>query len=260
MSRPLLEQILSPGSLSILVQPIIRINPQGRKLYGIECLTRGPKGSLFERPDVLFDYVRRKKAELAVDWKVIELALQTCAALPSPIRISINVHASSIGRDPHFSDCLLQRVQSSGLDLARITVEIVEHAPMWNKPQFRENILALQKLGVLIALDDVGAGQSNYHMILDAAPDCFKVDPFIAAGIDRDPRRRAIVASITKLASELGSSLIVEGVEDESALSVLVDLGVELMQGYLFSRPCTVEQLLQSEWISPVAQAAGAGR
>jgi len=260
MRGTLLEEILSPDALSLLVQPIIRVNGEGRTLYGVECLTRGPKGTLFERPDVLFDYVRRKKAELPVDWKVVELALKTCSPIPAPFRISINVHASSLGRDPNFAPCLLQHTQRSGVDATRVTIEIVEHAPMWNKPQFRENVVALQKLGVKIALDDVGAGQSNYHMILDAAPDCFKVDSFIVEGIESDPRRRAIVASIIKLASELGSSLIVEGVEDEATLSVLAGLGVELMQGYLFSRPTTVDQLLASSWFPSAARAAAANR
>jgi EAL domain-containing protein (putative c-di-GMP-specific phosphodiesterase class I) len=250
MSGVLLEQILGPNALSILVHPIVAVTGRGRRLYGVECLTRGPKLSLFERPDVLFDYVRRKKAELSVDWKVIELALAACSKIPPSIRISINVHASSLGRDPDFAGRLGRYAQNAGMDMARLTIEIVEHAPMWNKPQFRTNVAALRDKGVVIALDDVGAGQSNYHMILDATPDCFKVDSFIVADIASDPRRRAIVASLVKLANELGSGLIVEGVEDERALSVLSDLGVELMQGYLFARPMTVDQLIASDWIA----------
>jgi len=131
---------------------------------------------------------------------------------------------------------------------------------MWNKPQFLQTIGELQKLGVMIALDDVGAGQSNYHMILDAAPNCFKVDAFIVKNIHSDPRRRAILASVIKLASELGGSVVAEGVETEMDLAALTELGIAFMQGYLFSRPVEVEQLLNSFWISRRALAAGSGR
>jgi EAL domain-containing protein (putative c-di-GMP-specific phosphodiesterase class I) len=259
MRGGLLEEILSPNGLSVLVQPIIRVSSRKRSLHGVECLSRGPKATLFERPDVLFDYVRRKKAELVVDRKVIELALQACSPIPDPIRVSVNVHASSLGRDRGFASYLQQHAANTGIRMSRITVEIVEHAPMWNKPQFLETVADLQRLGVLIALDDVGSGQSNYHMILDAAPNCFKVDAFIVRDVHSDLRRRAILASVVKLASELGSTVVAEGVENELDLAALTELGIAFMQGYLFSRPVTVEELLRSSWIQPATLAAGAG-
>jgi EAL domain-containing protein (putative c-di-GMP-specific phosphodiesterase class I) len=259
MRGGLLEEILSPTGLSVLVQPIIRVSPRERSLHGVECLSRGPKDTLFERPDVLFDYVRRKKAELVVDRKVIGLALEACSRIPDPVRVSINVHASSLGRDGELASYLQQHAVNAGNRMSRITIEIVEHAPMWNKPQFLQTVVELQRLGVMIALDDVGAGQSNYHMILDAAPNCFKVDAFIVKDIHSDPRRRAILASVVKLASELGGTVVGEGVENEQDLAALTELGVAFMQGYLFSRPVTVDQLLTSAWVRPGTLAAAAG-
>src|SRR5271165_2682919 len=255
MSSGLLEEILGPNGLTVLVQPIIHVSSEGRCLHGVECLSRGPKGTLFEPPDLLFDYVRRKKAELVVDRKVMELALQACSRIPDPIRVSINIHASSLGRDRDFTNYLRTRAGNAGLPLSRLTIEIVEHAPMWNKPQFLQTVGELQRLGVMIALDDVGAGQSNYHMILDAAPNCFKVDAFIVKNVHSDLRRRAILSSVVKLASELGGLVVAEGVENEMDLTTLTELGVAYMQGYLFSRPVPVEELLNSCWIPQVAAA-----
>jgi EAL domain-containing protein (putative c-di-GMP-specific phosphodiesterase class I) len=259
MSCGLLEQILGPGGLTVLVQPIVHVSSGARCLSGVECLSRGPRNTLFERPDILFDYVRRKKAELVVDRKVVELALQNCSRIPDPIGISINVHASSLGRDPEFAGYLQHHAARAGIRMSRLTIEIVEHAPMWNKPQFLHTVGALQRLGVMIALDDVGAGQSNYHMILDAAPNSFKVDAFIVKDIHADPRRRAILASVVKLASELGGNVVAEGVENELDLHVLTSLGVAYMQGFLFSHLLTVERLLHSSWIRPGTLAAKAG-
>src|SRR5207247_3075652 len=68
------------------------------ELYGFECLTRGPRGTNFESPDVLFDYVRLKRQEIVVDRACIAAGLRNLPHLDGQVRISINVHASTLGR------------------------------------------------------------------------------------------------------------------------------------------------------------------
>ena len=62
-----------------------------------------------------------------------------------------------------------------------------------------------------IALDDVGLGHSNFQMMVDAKPDYFKLDRYFVHGCHRDKYRRAVVASVAKLAEELDSSVVAEG-------------------------------------------------
>ena len=101
----------------------------------------------------------------------------------------------------------------------------------------------MREATIRIALDDIGTGQSNYRMILDAAPDCFKIDSYLVQTAHADYRRRSMLASIVQLARDLGSSVVAEGVEIAADLEVVMDLGISLIQGYIFSRPLPISEL-----------------
>src|SRR5262245_37634509 len=128
----LLDNILAPGGLSVLFQPIIAITKDGWKLHSLECLARGPKGSNAESADVLFEYVRRKGAEMLVDRLCIATALRAASSLPGEPHLSINVNASTLGRDPDFLRFLFETADQCSVELTRVTIEIVEHTPYWD--------------------------------------------------------------------------------------------------------------------------------
>ena len=67
MRKTLLDTILDPHKLSVRFQPIFHIGDSGHRVHSVEALIRGPRGTLFESALILFDYVRRKRAERAVD-------------------------------------------------------------------------------------------------------------------------------------------------------------------------------------------------
>ena len=189
-----------------LVDPIFRLDGDTHKLAGVECLTRGPVGTPFHRADALFSYARRKRAEHIVDKHCISAALEAASAIPAPIRLSLNVHASTLGRCADFCGWLCMTAAENSIDPQRLTIEIVEHVPAWNKSEFFDSLAALRGAGMRIALDDVGLGHSNFQMMVDAKPDYFKRDRYFVHGCHRDKYRRAVVASVAKLAEELDSS------------------------------------------------------
>jgi EAL domain-containing protein (putative c-di-GMP-specific phosphodiesterase class I) len=237
-----IRQLFEPGALRIRFQPIVSTNPAGR-FHAVECLTRGPRGTLFEAPSVLFDYARRKRAEVPVEREVIRLIFESVNELPKDVRISINIHASTLGRDDQFAADLARHAAQKAIDITRFIVEIVEHSPVWNQPAFLRSLIDLRALGVQIALDDVGLGNSNYRMILDSNPDYFKVDAYVCRGIDKDDRRRAVLRSIVQLAQAFGSSVVAEGIEELPEFTVVQDLGVGFVQGYLFHKPLGLREL-----------------
>ena len=150
--------------------------------------------------------------------------------LPTNLGIAVNVHASTLGRDAAFVDFLAASASQCGIELSRLTVEVVEHSPVWNATEFLHSLRLLRELGVRIALDDVGTGQSNYRMILDAEPDCFKIDSYLVQTAHADNRRRSMLASIMKLARDLGSAVVAEGVEAPEDLEVVLNLGITLIR------------------------------
>ena len=239
----MLDRILAPGGLRCYAQPIVRIRGSSCTVAGVECLSRGPRGTPFESPGVLFDYARRMVAECDVDRVAVATALAATQSLPDTLGISVNVHASTFGRDAMFVDFLVGVARQCEIELSRLTVEIVEHSPVWNATGFLHSLRLMRELKIRIALDDVGTGQSNYRMILDAAPDCFKIDSYLVQTAHADYKRRSMLASIMQLARDLGSSVVAEGVESADDLEAVLGLGITLIQGYIFSRPLPIAAL-----------------
>ena len=234
----LLAQLLDSATLQPMVQPIFQLKPPGPPLLvGVECLTRGPAGTPFERADALFAYARHKRAEGLLDQKCIGLALAQLGLLAEGVRISLNVHASTLGSSANFAGWLRSTAAAYAIRPERMTIEIVEHAPQWNQKEFLRSLDDLRDAGIKIALDDIGLGHSNYQMIVDVRPDYFKIDRYFVHGCSANRYRRAVVASITTLANELNGVVVAEGAEAESDFEVLRMLGVELVQSFALGRP-----------------------
>lgn len=243
MKTTLLETILDPKELSVRFQPIFRIHSRMHQIHSLEALIRGPEGTKFERADVLFDYVRRKKIEAAMDRTCFAAICKAAAGLPPQLRINVNMHASTLGQRPGFTDFFWDTTERHSLAPERFTVEIVEHTPPRNIPELLDSLTALRDSGVWIALDDVGLGQSNYRMILDCHPEYFKLDSYFVRGLKADVQRRAVVQSVATLAAAMKSAVVAEGVESTEDLVELNRIGIELVQANLLCTPMRLEEL-----------------
>lgn len=232
-----LLQTITSATLSMRYQAIMQPSNGSLVVHAYEALARGPKGTNLERADVLFEYVRRKRAESAVDRLCAALALRDAALLPSSHVLSINVHASTLVRDRDFASDLLRMAADFDIAPARLILEILEHAPMLDAATFHAVLRSLRAEGVRIALDDIGHHGANYQMILDCRPDYFKLDRYFVQGIEHDRFRTAIVESIAHMARGFGARTVAEGVETEPQYEHLRALGIDYFQGFLFHRP-----------------------
>jgi EAL domain-containing protein (putative c-di-GMP-specific phosphodiesterase class I) len=199
---------------------------------------------------VLFEYVRRKRAEAAIDRACVATALAEAALLPGATMLNVNVHASTLARDLGFPAFLLERAVSARIAPQRLVVEIVEHAPPLDVPGFRRALEEMREGGLTIALDDVGLGQSNYKMILDVRPDIYKLDRYLVAGAWNDPYRQVILDSLARMVRRLEAKAVAEGVEDQNELVAVEAAGIDLVQGFLFARPLPRRELLASGFLA----------
>jgi EAL domain-containing protein (putative c-di-GMP-specific phosphodiesterase class I) len=252
----LLDTILETGRLSVVFQPIFEVGLASPQLHAVESLIRGPRGTNAERPSVLFEYVRRKRAEALVDRACVATALAEASTLPIIPKLSVNVHASTLGRDGGFPTFLLERARSAGIDPTRLIVEIVEHSPPLDVPSFRGALGSLRDAGVTIALDDVGLGQSNYKMILDVRPDIYKLDRYLVNNAWNDPYRQVILDSLARMVRRLEARAVAEGVETAQELVAVEAAGIDLVQGFYLARPLTRDELVASGCLSGHAPAA----
>jgi EAL domain-containing protein (putative c-di-GMP-specific phosphodiesterase class I) len=243
----LLERILEPNGLTVVFQPMFQLKAEGWRLHALEALTRGPAGTNMENAAVLFEYVRRKREESLVDRECLTRALRTAKELRGEPRLTVNVHASTLGRDQGFVQFLADALDQNGIAAPRLVVEIVEHSPFWDGRSFTLALDGLRELGVAIALDDVGLGNSNYRMVLECRPDYFKVDRYLVCHSASDFYRRALLRSITDLAASFGAFAVAEGVDAHEDLEAVLSEGYRLVQGFLLSTPQTVAALRTAE-------------
>jgi EAL domain-containing protein (putative c-di-GMP-specific phosphodiesterase class I) len=229
--------LMSPGALTFMAQPIMARDGNGWRTHALEILVRGPALSNFASADVLFEYVRRKRAECEIDRLCVKEAMAVAGGIPKDVAISLNVHASTLGRDAGFVEHLLSCSSSAGVPYNRLIIELVEHAPPWDTVKFKGSVAALRLAGVRIALDDVGMGHSNFKMMLDCEPDYMKLDRYIVHRCAHDLRRQAVVESIALLAGRFNAAVIAEGVEETADIEAISRAGVDLIQGFYFSKP-----------------------
>lgn len=256
MSRSLLDRMTEPGAIRAVFQPIVDLRRPRPALAAIEGLARGPGGTNLEMPDLLFEYARRKHEEARMDYAAIEAILRAVSVLNGEPAVHVNIHAATIARDADLVGFLTELGTLYGVAPPRLTLEIVEHSDLVDETPYLEALLGLRRAGISIALDDVGAGTSNFRMILLTRPSLLKADRCLIRGIAEDPFRQATLRAIRLFADQVGASVVAEGIETSEDLATVRSLGIELGQGFLFSPPVPVEQLARLSYLEPGAERA----
>jgi EAL domain-containing protein (putative c-di-GMP-specific phosphodiesterase class I) len=250
-----LDSLLAPGGIRPLYQPLYALTHGDPQLFAFECLSRGAQGTNFEKAPVLFEYVRLKRQEALVDRICIATALEQLPPMPPGTKVCVNVHASTLARDPGFIDFLARAIQKADLHPARVIVDVIQHAPSHDGDGFALAVKRLRTLGVAIALDDVGVGASNFKMLLDVSPDYLKLDRCIVDGCSEDSKRCAVIESLVELATRLHSTVVAEGIETDDDLVIVQSLGVRIVQGFLLALPMEGRKLAEWPSLSPSSAA-----
>jgi EAL domain-containing protein (putative c-di-GMP-specific phosphodiesterase class I) len=122
----------------------------------------------------------------------------------------------------------------AGRDPHGVIVEVTEHAPVASYAALEQALAPHRERGLRVAVDDVGAGYASLAHVLEMHPDILKIDMSLVRDVDSDVVRQSLVASIGAFGAELGATVVAEGVETEAERDVLVRLGVDHAQGFLF--------------------------
>lgn len=229
------ELLRRPGNLGIVLQPIVDLRPRGRLLYGVECLSRGPGGTPLEDARALFELVRMRDAELRVDRLCIEEALRTAALLPQVPRFSVNLHARTLAEDPGFLQFFAEALARHGITPRILTIDLI--APRQFSPPLLDALQQLRALGVLLAVDEVGLGYTDYDGLFKARPEFVKVDRAFIRRAPGDNLRDLMLDSVVRLARGMDAQTVAEGVETLEELDAATAHGIQLVQGHFFGEP-----------------------
>ncbi|APW39596.1 diguanylate phosphodiesterase [Rhodoferax koreense] len=218
-------------SFSFAYQPIIDATTGG--IYAHEALVRGPAGE--PAPTILSRV--NKENRYRFDQACRVKAIKTAAALAMPTMLSINFMPNAIYKPEVCIRATLEAARTHGFAVDRLIFETVEGERVSDAKWLAEVLHEYQRIGFQTAIDDFGAGFAGLNLLADFQPDIVKLDMDLVRHIDQSPARRAIVRGVARICEELGIKVIGEGVETIEESACLQDLGIHLLQGYLFSKP-----------------------
>ena len=164
------------------------------------------------------------------------LIFESMKKLDGNISVGINLSAEQLT----YADLVpefLKIITTSRFDPRRLVLEVTEHAVMRNWSTSIKTLNDFRALGIRIALDDFGTGYSSLGNIRLVPADQLKIDMSFIRNIARSKKDEQLVRWITRLGHELGLEVCAEGIETKEQQEILTEIGVDLLQGFLFSKP-----------------------
>ena len=178
------------------------------------------------------------------DWALREVCRQA-KEWPVDLRVAVNVSAIQFSHDD-FAHVVKNALHYSGLSPDRLELEITESVFLGDADRSQRMFAELKDLGVRLALDDFGTGYSSLSYLRTAPFDKIKIDQsFVRGATEEGNNNAAILSAITGLAAALKMDTVAEGVEAEDELALVTARGATLIQGHIFSRAISHEELLE---------------
>jgi diguanylate cyclase (GGDEF)-like protein len=245
-ARVVNEKLVRP-----VYQPIVDLTT-GR-VIGFEGLSRPSPDSGFADPGTMFTAAETVGRTVELDLACLHAVVAGARTMPADQLLTINVSPRTI-EAPHFStEALLAILARHSIGPERVVVELTEREKVEDIQRLQTMLSAMQRHGLRIAADDVGAGNAGLRLLSQFRFDIVKIDlALVQEGAERESSR-AILRSLRDLAGRWGASVIAEGLETASQLRVVRELSLSAGQGYLLARPLPYPDLTSID-LEPLEQ------
>ncbi len=239
-----LGQALANGELTLAFQPKLTVH--GLMLKGVEALARWkhPKGMI--SPAVFIPLAERHGMIDLLTRHLLQMAFQhkkNWQNFGLRFNLAFNLSPLSLA-DSDMVDWLCKLTEDYGIAPAEITFEVTENALLGELASAIRTLARLRLKGFHIAIDDYGTGFANAQQLSRVPATELKIDRSLVHRAAGRPQQRTILASTVDLAKNLNLTTVAEGVETEEDFKIIYDLGVDLVQGYYFSKPLFPDDLL----------------
>lgn len=218
------------ATLAMHFQPIVHASTRTR--FGYEALMRATDRAL-PHPGAILDAAERLERIPALGRAVRAATAKVIASAP-PERgaFFINLHLLDL-----FDKQLTSPFSPLAKVASRCVLEITERTSLEGHIDLRYRVAELTELGFRIAIDDLGGGHARMGAFSPLDTQFVKLDMSLVRDVEKHPMKQRLIRSITELCRQQGTMVIGEGVETEAEAKVLVDLGCDLLQGYLIAKP-----------------------
>jgi diguanylate cyclase (GGDEF)-like protein len=235
-----LRQAIERGELSVHYQPVV--HTAGEEISGFEALVRWehPKRGAIS-PSKFIPLAEEAGLIGRIGEWVLRTALDEAAKWPEHVRVAVNLSPLQFN-DPGVAVMVGNHLRETGVRPDRLELEITEGVFLAEGDSTDETFARLKALGVRLALDDFGTGYSSLGYLKKAPFDKIKIDQsFVRGAASTTNRNAAIIRAIVTLAETLAMDTCAEGVETHDDLQLIRELGVSMVQGYIFGKPSPAE-------------------
>jgi diguanylate cyclase (GGDEF)-like protein len=248
-----IREALRAGEFKVYFQPIV--SAETEKPVGVEALIRWERpGQGTMLPDEFLPTINRAGLASEVGNDVLIKSLECWVSTINPITeehsgqrmyVSINTEAVQL-EDAGFADFVIGTAGRLGVPMDAIVLEVTEHA-LSSGEVVTSQLQRLRSLGARVALDDFGTGYSNLGQAKKLPMDILKIDKSFLEGIEDDIKSQRMVADVTQMAKGQNLKVTVEGVESNEVRDILRTMGINNIQGWLYSKALPPEAL--ASWL-----------
>ena len=238
-----LRDAVDRGELKLAYQPLV--DPITNEVKCFEALLRWhdeDEGDI--SPAQFIPVAENDDLIIRIGEMALKQACMDALSWPDTIRVAVNVSAKQFIR-PGYRKAVAAALQASGLPPGRLELEITESVFVGDLETVDAIFRDLKKLGVRLSLDDFGTGYSSLGYLKHGHFNKIKIDQsFVRGCTENGDTNPAIITAIVALAKALGMETVAEGVEAMDELELVKARGADLVQGYIFSRPITQDEVL----------------
>ena len=236
-----LRKALPAGEFELYYQPVV--NLASNEISGFEALIRWnhPERGVVS-PATFIPLAEEIGFIVPIGEWVIRQACATAAQWPGDLHVAVNISAVQF-RSPGLMQVIVGALATSGLHPTRLEIEITETVLLHNKEATLAVLHQLRALGIRIAMDDFGTGNSSLTYLQSFPFDKIKIDRSFVKDITESTGSLNIVRAVAALANGMGMTATAEGVETREQLDRITSEGCTEMQGFLFSKPLPAQEI-----------------
>ncbi len=236
--KQIILDLIYENRLTVNFQPIFA--SRDGSIYGYEALTRIKQDSPFTSISELFQKAKQTETISSLDVCCRENAISQAVAQgmrDTDAYLFINICPETLVDSAYRNGLTDEYAERWGFQKEHIILEITEESAIHNFTIFKQAVDYYRKRGYKIAIDDFGAGYGGMKMLSIIEPDYVKIDRHFISNIDKENMKYNLVDCIVTACHRLGIMVIAEGIERDEELNTVVNMDIEMLQGYYLKKP-----------------------
>lgn len=242
-----LRKAIENQDFELYYQPKLELNTQ--EIIGVEALVRWNNSKLgFVSPTEFIEYAEDTGLIIPLSEIIVE---EACLGYAELVRagygnLSIAINISSLHfQQQNFLESLNKILERNNTSAQNLEIEVTERTVMNNASETVSKLVRLKQMGFKLSIDDFGTGYSSLSYLVRFPLDILKIDRSFIQQICSLDEKQAVVDAIIQMSHRLKMKVVAEGVETEQQAALLREMGCDIVQGYYYSKPIPMHELLE---------------